>query len=491
MMMKMMKQLSYILLALVLITTQVKASDSLTLDQAISLARHKSLMAITSKRNFAQAKWAFKEFRAQLKPELLLSGALPNYTQSYQEVIQPDGQINFKPIRNTNAIVSARINQQIAVTGTQLFLQSNLQRYDDLVNNLIQYNGLPVRIGIQQSLSGYNKLKWEKRLASITLSESGRSYSSEMEKVSLETSLYFFQVLIAQTNLDIANSNLKNNERLYQIAQERLSLGKISKEDELQLKLEWVNAQKAKFEAEQQLTTAGAQLRSFLSLGDIRQPLYVTLPKPIQITNKITYNKALEEALANRPELKTFDKLYTQVKQELARSKAENRFQADINASIGLAKSANTPELVYENPNEEQNLSLTFAIPIIDWGKRRSAVKIAKLQEEFMHTYIQNQTQQIQSEIMQVVSNYNKMLQTIQLIAEAQEIALARFNISTERLLMGHISATEYTISLRAKDDTQRTYALAIRDFWTAHFQLRLSTLFDFEHQDKIMYQIN
>ncbi|MEL6844366.1 MAG: TolC family protein, partial [Bacteroidota bacterium] len=59
----------------------------------------------------------------------------------------------------------------------------------------------------------------------------------------------FFELLLAQLDQQIAEANLSGNKSLYEIAEERFALGKISENDLLQLKFELVNAEKASYEA--------------------------------------------------------------------------------------------------------------------------------------------------------------------------------------------------------------------------------------------------
>ena len=466
-----------------------QAADTLQLDETVFLAKTKSIVAARAKRDWKVSYFTYRGFKAGLRPNLSVSGMIPNYTQSFQEVIQPDGKINFRPIRYDNSYLSSQLNQALLPTGGNLFVQSDLQRYEDLINKEIQYNGLPIRIGIQQSLTGYNALKWEKRIAEMNYTESERKIARDLEVVAIEATLFFFDVLVAQTDVDIAKSNLISAEKLYTIAKEKLELGKISKDDLLQLKLEWVNSKKSLQEAEQRRVTSCAKLRSYLSYGRIDAPLVVKKPELVSGKNKVEVKRAFESALDSRPELTRVEKQQLLAQQKLARAKANNRFQADLQASIGLSRSAEKLETVYNDPQEEQNISLRFSIPIIDWGKGRSSVQVAKYEKEYMDAFVLNQEQVLQAEIIEVVTDYNKMLTTIELIEQAQGIAMERFEISKERFLMGNISTTEYTLSLRSKDEMLRTYTSAMRDYWYAHYRLRSATLFDFDKNEKIVFQ--
>src|SRR5258708_36250858 len=84
-----------------------------------------------------------------------------------------------------------------------------------------------------------------------------------MEQVSIIVTGYFFDLLLAQVNLQVAETNLENTQRIQQIANEKLELAKISKNEILQLKLEQLTAQKAVGTARRDVKIATPRLRFY------------------------------------------------------------------------------------------------------------------------------------------------------------------------------------------------------------------------------------
>jgi len=58
------------------------------------------------------------------------------------------------------------------------------------------------------------------------------------KNVSITANGYFFDLLLAQQNLQIAATNLDNTKKILLIARQKLALGKVSKNEILQLQLE-------------------------------------------------------------------------------------------------------------------------------------------------------------------------------------------------------------------------------------------------------------
>src|SRR5258708_34524033 len=119
-----------------------------------------------------------------------------------------------------------------------------------------------------------------------------------MEQVSIIVTGYFFDLLLAQVNLQVAETNLENTQRIQQIANEKLELGKISKNEILQLKLEQLKAQKAAGTARRDMQSATLNRRAYTGLSSTDN-IPLALP-PATIDLQDATEKVLAEADANR-----------------------------------------------------------------------------------------------------------------------------------------------------------------------------------------------
>lgn len=74
------------------------------------------------------------------------------------------------------------------------------------------------------------------------------------------------------------------------------------------------------------------------------------------------------------------------------------------------------------------------------------------------------------------------MLKTrVAITGEADQIAQSRYDIAKATYVIGRISITDLNIALGEKDQAKRAYISSLRDFWTAFYNLRTLTLYDFE----------
>ena len=110
----------------------LSAQSTIDLDQVLSSVIADSY-AITSAKNQKEiARASYDFYKALLKPTIGLSATIPNFSKTSAPVIQPDGTISFTSIRQANSSVSLFATQVLASTGGTLFLNSDLQRFDDL-----------------------------------------------------------------------------------------------------------------------------------------------------------------------------------------------------------------------------------------------------------------------------------------------------------------------------------------------------------------------
>lgn len=70
----------------------------ITLGEAIALARTQSVDAAVALNELKTSYWEYRTFRADLLPEVNLTGTLPNYNKSYNSYQNSDGTYGF--VRN-------------------------------------------------------------------------------------------------------------------------------------------------------------------------------------------------------------------------------------------------------------------------------------------------------------------------------------------------------------------------------------------------------
>ncbi len=476
---------------LVLICCDVKAQTdttelTLSLHDVVSLARERSIEARQASTMKETKYWEWRVYRSNYQPQLMLSGVLPAYSKTFSQVIQPDGTVQFQPIHNNNSLLELNFSQSIAATGGTIFGTSQLQRFDDFDRKNKLYNSVPFGIGYSQPLFQFNTLKWDKRIEPLKYNESKQAFIESMEEIAITASGYFFELLIAQVNFQVAQTNLGNTKRMMAIAMEKLEIGKISKNEILQLQLEQLKAEKSIGISRRDMEIALLNLRSYTGLVNV-QSLKLKLPDEI---TKMTVNSeaVLAEAFANRSHAIGFIRRIAEAKRDLVKAKADNGLNAALTARLGYSQAGVSIPKAYRSPQDQQLLQLEFTIPILDWGRSKSRTKTAEANLKLAEYMVEQDRQLFAQEIITQVTLYEMMKEQVAITAQADSIASEKYNIASERYMLGNLSITDLSIAFQEKDQGKRDYIAALRDFWGAYYQLRYLSLYDFERKAKINY---
>lgn len=458
----------------------------LTLPEVVDMAKAKSIASRQAATIKETKYWEYRTFKSNYQPQLSLNGNLPAYSKTFAEVQQPDGSILFQSIHNNNSALNLSFSQSLAATGGTIFGTTQLQRFDDFDRKNTLYNGVPFGIGYSQPLWQFNNLKWEKTIQPLKFNESKQAYIEAIETISIKASGYFFDLLLAQVNLQIATTNLGNTKNILRIANEKYDLGKISKNEILQLQLEQLKAQKSAGIAKRDMEIATLNLRAYSGLQDT---LKIALSLPGAIINmKVSIGKVLAEAYANRSDAIAFARRIAEAKRDVAKAKGDNGLNASLNAQLGFSKSSTTIPKVYQSPKDQQQVQLSFIIPILDWGRSKSRTKTAEANLQFASYAVEQDKQIFTQEIVTQVTLFDMMKDQLVLTAAADSIASEKYQIAKDRYVLGNLSITDLSIAFQEKDQAKRDYIAALRDFWGAYYQLRYLSLYDFENNQKLKY---
>jgi outer membrane protein TolC len=456
------------------------SSQVFGLKEIIKLARERSIWALRSDVTRENRYWQYRVYKSNYNPQLSFDGNFPSWTRRFDEVRQPDGTYDFKEVNINNSNVNLRLSQSLAATGTQFYLSSGVNRFDNFETGDLRYSGAPVALGLEQPLFFFNELKWDKRIEPLRYEESKREYIEDLENISLIATNRFFDLLLAQISLEIAQKNLANNDTIYKIGEGRYNLGKIAENELLDLELNVMNSRQQVSEALVALETSGLRLKTFVGITYIEN---VTLQLPAIIPDfNVNETAALDIARKNRPDAVGFVRRQLEAERDVAQARGQSGLNAILDAAFGLTGYSTTglPDM-YSNTVSSQQVRIGFQIPIVDWGRQKSRVKTAEASLKLEEYTIQLDEITFDEEIFTQVKQFKMLKEQVVISQKADEIADKRYNIAKNRYLIGKISITDLNLALRDKDDAKRAYIESLRSFWAAYYNLRFLTLYDFE----------
>ncbi|MBN1132858.1 MAG: TolC family protein [Bacteroidales bacterium] len=472
------------------ISAQQESIDRvLTLDEVIEIAKEQSLMALMARHSFRSSYWEYRTHVASFRPGLVMNATLPSLNNSRQLVEQPDGSERFETKSNMRTSVNMRMTQNVGLTGGNVFISTSMQRIDNFnadpgVTPPVSYLAYPVTIGFEQPINGYNPFKWEKKIEPLKFEEAKLAYINTIEQVNQRAVNYFFDLALAQINLEIALKNYANTDTLFQIARGRYQLGTIAENELLQMELSYLNAGTALNEATIDLQLRQSRLRSFLGFNE-KVNIQLILPRLIPDI-ELSYDEALARAKANNPDVIEFQRRLLEAEQSVAQAKAQKGLNADLYAELGLSQFAEQFRSAYQNPENSQMVSVGLRVPIVDWGLGKGRYRMAQSAEEVIKTDVAQSIIDFDENVFLQVMQFNLQDDQVEIAAKADTIADLRYEVTKQRFLIGKIDVLDLNVALEEKDVARRGFVQSLRNYWDYYYNLRRLTLYDWESGRKL-----
>ncbi|MBQ8673577.1 MAG: TolC family protein [Bacteroides sp.] len=456
----------------------------ITLDEAIALARLQSVDAAVALNELRTAYWEYRTFRADLLPEVNFTGTLPNYSKTYNSYQNADGSYSFVRDNVLGLSGELSVDQNIWFTGGKLSVTSSLDYLKELGSGgSRQYMSVPISLKLTQPIFGVNSLKWNRRIEPVRYAEAKAAFISATEEVTMKTITYFFNLLLAKEKLATMRQNKSNADRLYEVARAKRKMGQISENDLLQLKLNALQGQADVTASESNLNARMFQLRSFLGISE-QDNLTPVLPASVPGIEMV-YGEVLDKALERNKFAQNIRRRQLEADYAVATARGNLR-SIDLFASVGYAGKAQEFSPAYRNLVDNQVVQVGVKIPLLDWGKRRGKVRVAKSNREVVRSKIRQEQMDFHQDIFLLVENFNNQAQQLRIAEEADAIAEKRYNTSVETFMIGKISTLDLNDARDSKDEARQQHINELYSYWYYFYQIRSLTLWDFERNSEL-----
>ena len=459
---------------------------TLTLDDAIEMAREKSPAGRMARLDYESARWNHRAFEAGLLPSFSINANAPGFLRSLSSIDQDDGSLRYVQQRRTFYFMNLQMDQPILLTGGEVSLRTGLNFVDQSGGfGFSQWSSTPLNLAITQPLFGFNALKWQRRIEPIQFESTTREYIEEMATLSTTVADQFFAVYDAQRSIDIASFNVAVNDTIYTLSRGRFDIGTIAENELLQSELQLINAQTSLADAEIQYQEALQSLRIQL---DLPYDSEVIVNPPLTAPDiVIDPDEAVRYARTNRPAYLNLVVQSLQAEQEVDQAR-KNQFGIDVSASYGLNQTSDSFDNVYADPLNRQQFSVAVNMPIFQWGQNRSRLKAALAEQERVAEERALTQQQLDQVVYFEALRFEMLKQRVAIAAQADDIANRRFEVARNRYTVGNIDITDLFNAQREKDTANRDYIQTLRQFWASYYNIRRLTLYDFEADQPLTF---
>ena len=472
-----------ILLLSALLGTGGHAQTALRLDleKTITMANDSSLSAFRYQNMYLSGYWEYRSYKAARLPSLTLNTTPAQYYRSITR--RYDSQQNIDVYREQqmfSAGAGLSLSQNFDLLGGTFYVDTQLDyMYNFGDSKSSQFSTVPFRIGYQQDLLGYNAFRWDRKIEPLKFEKVKKQYLYNAESVSEEAVNYFFALAMAQADYKLAQDNVATADTLYAIGEQRKKIASISQADLVTLKLDKVNARNTLKNAEISRKRAMSALATFLNM-DRNSYIEIDLPSRPRYID-VPADMAMTLARENNPTYLEQRQNVLEAERDVDRTKKESRFNASFNASVGFNQVADNIGDAYRDLLQQDLVSFSISVPLIDWGVRKGKYNMAKNNLNVVKIAARQEEISLEEDVMMTVSDFNVQQDMIASAEEALDLAEMAYDQTRKRFIIGKADINSLTLAQNRQQEAQKNYIQALQNYWLSYYKIRKLTLYDFE----------
>uniref|UniRef100_UPI00321755F1 TolC family protein n=1 Tax=uncultured Draconibacterium sp. TaxID=1573823 RepID=UPI00321755F1 len=463
----------------------VSAQEALTLAKALSIAEsgspdlQQSLLSLTGSQKNLEAQ------RAALKSRFSLEANPVAYSKQRRF----DNRVSeWYTNENFETSTLFRVEQPILLTDGTISLtnqfgwSSNNSTSTDIQSEVF-FNNL--YLNLNQPLFTYNRLKVQLKQLELNLENAKINYA--MQRLNLEKNVteFFYNVYMAQMNLTIAKEELENTQKSYDIIVNKVEAGLAAKEEQYQAELNLATSKSTLQNSEVTFENAKDQLKLYLGM-DLFEDIVILADIAANPVN-VDLDKAIENGLNSRMELRQREIDVETSQFDLIETKSLNEFRGDMNLRFGYTGDNNRFNQIYESPTKSPSVELSFNIPIFDWGEKKARIAAAEASVQSQELSLSQEKKQIIVDIRQVYRNIQNQLNQIEIAKQNERNAQLTYEINLERYENGDLTGMDLNLFQTQLSEKKIAYRQALIDYKIELLNLKIQSLYNFETGEEII----
>jgi len=468
--------------------SQVQAQMVLTIEQALDIAEENNPSMRTQKLNLERTQFLLDAQLASLRPQFSLSINPFGYTQNRSfdnrfsewytsKTLSSNGTFRTElPILFTDGT--------LALTDRFGWQDSESVNQNGINNNKAFSNNLSIRY--DQPLFTYNSQRMAFDRLEYDFENAGIRYA--LQRLNTERSItnQFYTVYMAMNNLDISLEELNNAKINYDIMKAKVDAALSAREELFQAEVNLASAESSVEQTRVRLENAKDQLKQTLGmpLGD---DITLEVPNIDVSPTLVDLGEALQQGLSARMELRQREIDMALAEFSLIETKARDEFSGNLSLSIGITGDDAKFGNMYDNPTSNPSVSVSFSIPIFDWGQRKARIQASKTALTIAQLDYQDQKVDIELNIRQTLRNLANLATQIEIQKKSVENTELTFALNNIRYAEGDLTGLQIS-QYQAQLSNARTSLIQARiNYKIELLNLKILTLYDFETDQPIV----
>jgi len=478
-------QLVILVFAILIGSTDLNGQQILKLQDAIGIASESSPSIKRVKLNMERSQELLKAQQAAMKSNFSFNVNPLQYShdRSFNEYYN-----DWYTKDNLSSSGAFTISQPILWTDGNVSLSNQLRWQDSYseindTRNKTFTNNLFLRY--DQPLFTYNRTKQTLEELELDLENQQLSFAMQMLNLERMVAQSFYGVHQRQMSLQIAEEEYANQIKSFEMVQNKVEGGLLALEELYQAELNLASSSSSLQNAQVALESAKDQFKV-----DVGMDIYETIAVLAEVavdSVPVDLDRAISMGLENRMELRQREIDIKNAQFSLIQTKSINEFRGNLSLEVGLFGDNEKFPGIYESPTDNEQVALSFQIPIFDWGERKARIKAAEATVMSSELNLEDEKNDIILNIREVYRNLLNLLNQIDIADQNVRNAELTYDINYERYINGDLTGMDLQLFQNQLSQTKIDLSNAMINYKLELLNLKIQTLYDWELRESVV----
>ncbi|NOX18845.1 MAG: TolC family protein [Chlorobi bacterium] len=473
----------------IFISLPARSQTILTVDKAIKTALENSPNIRRSYLNLVRSKESLKAQNAALKSKFRLQITPFEFSKDRQF---NDYFSEWYSSENKQSYATFSVVQPIIWTDGTLAL-NNRFGYNDALSEVQDSRQKTfsnnLYLSFDQPLFTYNRTKMQLTELELDFENAALSYAIQKLAITKNVSESFYNVFQQKMKLQIAKDEYESQKKNYELTQNKVDAGILSKDELYQAELNMLNSQMSYQNEEVTLENNLDQFKQLIGIPIDEQISIVADISPNRVDVSLT--KAINNGVQRRMELRQREIDIQNSENELTKTTATNEFFGKLSLSVGLIGTNEKFKNVYATPADNQRFSLSFDIPLFDWGEREHRLKAAETSIETSKLSLDDERTSILVAIKSVYRNLQNLDKQIDISKISERNAQLSYDINLERYSNGDLTSIDLQRFQTQLSQAKLSKVQSLINYKLALLDMKIQSLWDFENDKPVVPDLN
>ena len=457
----------------------------LTLEKAVEIAMANSYRIKQLEMGIERTRYWLKARQASLKSRVYMNLTAPQIESvsdyKWDSNLQKD-QIVHENTRLWQ--MDLAIRQPVILfgypTNGYLSLNNKINRYiqRDGYRDVSYYNRYYLKF--EQPLFLPNELKNDIEDAELDLEREELEYIRDRVGLINRVADDYYDLFEYTYNRTMYELQIENLEKIAAAAAEAARSDSTRAMDAIQVQIELANIREALLKNENELRRQEMETKQRLRMN-LDDSVYVVPEfkfKPI----KVDMEQAIQYGFSLSPTLRMLSINKRKDEIDISNSKGWDAPHVNMEMTYGLEKQDDRHQAMWEEYDNSYSASLNAYVPIWDWGRRKARIESEKISLNQTELRIEEEHNEIQSDIIIAVENLKEYQQRTQNMMESMKMVQEITDVSIGHYHNGNISIQDIMQIVNRQRETEKNFLETYQGYRRSLLFLMMQTYYDYEN---------